>query len=68
MKPASKFSGRAMGQVFSNSDEEKAHQMVLATATDFYNMVRYQPNACLPAHGAERKYIWWSKSHRFSNW
>ncbi|KAJ3148439.1 hypothetical protein HDU89_004770 [Geranomyces variabilis] len=54
---AGKFLGPSHGQVFPNSAEEKVHHMALATATDFYNMVRYLPNACLSAHGAERKYL-----------
>ncbi|KAJ3156638.1 hypothetical protein HDU86_003862 [Geranomyces michiganensis] len=49
--------GQAMGQTFACNNEGKAHHMALAIATDFYNMVRYLPNACLPAHAAERKYL-----------
>ncbi|KAJ3172234.1 hypothetical protein HDU88_007052 [Geranomyces variabilis] len=46
-----------MSKTFADGHEERIHYMALATTTDFYNMVRYKPNACLPAHNAERKYL-----------
>ncbi|KAJ3147769.1 hypothetical protein HDU89_005128 [Geranomyces variabilis] len=52
-----KYLGQAMSKTFADGNEERIYHMALATTTDFYNMVRYKPNACIPAHNAERKYL-----------
>ncbi|KAJ3158638.1 hypothetical protein HDU86_002601 [Geranomyces michiganensis] len=48
---------KQLPKTFADGNRGTDPHMALATTTDFYNMGWYKPNACLPAHNAERKYL-----------